>query len=147
MRRYRSFQKGESGHALILVLPVVLLLAACAAPSLNMQRSLLRGSGDVAATAYLDHNDDVAPRTLVQVAVGVQAFLESGDVSELPLDELKARLAQLIPIRYRAWGEQLLGVIDTQSVDVRGTVGVLNARRLEAFVIGFLRGAEAYERE
>lgn len=130
----------------ILCLLVPALSMGCSPGSLNMQRSGLRASGDLAITLFLDNNP--ASRADAKVhADNAMAFLATGGVTNLPVAKVADSLSAMIPLRYKDWVTQALAVAvvqaDSTTVHV-GKIGANNVARLRAFVRGVQLGAELF---
>lgn len=117
----------------ILIAVVFVLMVGCdkADYSKNMQSSTVRAGTDLAITATLDE----APvaneleflklkQALMEGAVDVKKFLDSGSIGELPIDQIEAKIKEILA--KKGWGSPLINQIldtiknflDSQHVDV-----------------------------
>lgn len=137
----------------IVALAGIAMLAGCASTygdddglSLNVQRSALRGAGDMTATVYLDRADEPDAERVAGIADGLYEFVGTGDLAALPLDVVEDRLCALVPTDYQWLVRQVLAVIVLQDVDVGERIGAANVERIEAFLDGVRTGAIKFRR-
>ena len=115
--------------------------------SLNVQKSLLRGTGDSGITTVLENQSE---EKVQEIADGVKTicndvlnFLDSGNIAGLTVNELKAELLEVVPEGSEDFVNDILSLVIMQNVDV-GSIGSRNVKRIRAFVKGVIRGAEDY---
>ena len=132
-----------------------ILLAGCAPPSLNIQRSVLRGTGDTAVTFVLDEvAEDKLDETsgkIKSIVEGVAKFLEDGKVANLTRSQLSTEILKIVPAKYKNWADQLLAVVSAQDITVDTAkvekIGVNNVLRLKAFLKGALGGIKEHNKD
>ena len=120
---------------------LVLCLAVfgCTPPSMNMQRSMLRGGCDAATTVALD---SVPVDQLAGVRVDISStcsalasFMGSGNVSDLTSATVTAKLQELVPERLRPYFSAVLAAVSSQQVNT-AKIGVDNIKRINAAILG-----------
>ena len=132
---------------------LLLIAAGCVPPSMNLQRAALRGGGDTAVTAVLgevsDENFDDTFGKVKSIVDGVAKFLDDGKIADLTQSQLSDEIMKLVPVKYKAWADQLLAVASgvVVSEDQIAKVGVDNVRRLKAFLKGTKTGLTEYKKE
>lgn len=137
----------------ILLTLTLFLAAGCTPPGLNLQRSILRGSGDAAVTFVLDEvsdkNFDASSAKIKSIIEGVSKFLDGGKVADLTQSQLKDEIQKLVPVKYKSWADQLLAVASATEVDVDkiAKIGKNNILRLRAFLDGTLTGLKEYSKD
>ena len=139
------------------LLAVIILFSTvgCVPPSLNLQRSVLRGTGDTAVTFVMDEvSDGKVDETLWKIKSIVGAlnkFLEDGKVAGLTRSELSTEILKIVPAKYKNWADQLLAVVSSQDITVDQEkivkIGPNNVLRLKAFLKGALKGLEEYNKD
>jgi len=133
-----------------LISVFVVFATSCIAPSMNVQRSLLRDSGDSGATVYLETVDAAKVATQqAQIEEACEAalkFLDDGKVKDLPIDAVAAEIKKLIPAEYALLVDMAIGAIDTAdpTVDVSKAIGAANVKRIRAALRGAMLGATDY---
>ena len=123
-----------------------LALAGCTT-TLNVQRSVLRAGGDLIATERIEDVDvdavDAEKLAIKSAAQTIIDFLDTGDVSVLPLDGVRQALRDKLPEQYKYIADLLLAQAIDQTVSV-DKIGPNNVKRLKAFAIGLKSGADEY---
>ena len=131
-------------------LMVLVLCVGCTAPSMNVQRSVLRDAGDTGLTVALDAVDEAAvpnvQKEVEQTTKAILKFLEDGKVSDLTHSDAVKELEKLIPANLRPYFDAVLSVLGTHQVDVE-KIGKDNVKRLQAACIGVLQGNTQYSLE
>jgi len=132
----------------LLTIPAVLLLmvSGCQGPTLNEQRSAIRGTGDLAVTVYLDEfsGDVVTERAeMSEVMDDLYEFTQTGDLAFITKDVLIRKLEAMAPDKYKPLVEQALDYIALQHVNVE-KIGAANVQRLLAFFIGAKQGCTQF---
>jgi len=81
------------------LLVLALTSFACVGTSTNLYRASVRGGADVAVTVYLDSLEAHADlqQDVYDTAVSLRAFIDTGELDSLPLDEAVAKLSAKIP--------------------------------------------------
>lgn len=127
---------------------LIVLMGCVSVQSLNVQRSALRGAGDAGTTALLERQDEVdadgVAEGIKNICNDVLFFLDDGNVNLLTKGELRAALLRVVPEESAKFVDDLLSLVSMARVDV-GFVGRRNIRRIKAFVIGVIRGADEYD--
>jgi len=124
-------------------LPLLLALTACNAittfGTMNVQRSSLRGAGDLSVTIMLDRIPEAEVGSL-QVRVmdfldAVEDLANTGDFAALTRTELVDQLIAKVSPQYTHW---VLAAIDTAlaAIPPDAEIGEYNRRRILAFIIG-----------
>lgn len=118
-------------------------------PSINMERSLLRGAGDTSITAVADgtQGSDLQARLVGAraVATTLLAFTNTGGVALLTTAGLRAELLQRVSPDYALLVDQAIAMVSTKHIDVGGAIGVRNVKRVKAYLVGVLRGVKNYK--
>lgn len=131
---------------LLCILSMV-LLGGCRA-GLNVQRASLRSGADVGVTTYLDEiNIEKVPErktVILQVATDIERFLKDGNVSDLPLVEIKAQLYKIVPLQYHQYVDQVLAAVSGLRVPTE-KVGKDNIRRMVAVCQGLITAVNEYD--
>jgi hypothetical protein len=132
----------------MLCAALAISLAGCAFnPSLNLQRSALRGSGDLAATGYLDTvsstSVDVSKANVMAVAGVFVDVLVNDYVSDMDTTTIGNMIKSRIDPRYYFLVDSMLA----RCVGVKPShaIGDTNRKRLLAFAKGVASGAVEYE--
>jgi len=116
---------------------------------LNFQRSALRSSGDLASTTRLElisvNAVEKEKADIIKYAKELLAFIETGAVKDLPIDELEAELRKLVPVEFALFVDAAMGYISAVDVDVDGKIGEANVKRIKAFLNGIISGATFYD--
>lgn len=125
-------------------------MTGCAAPSINLQLSSLRSTGDVASTVYLDDRaiDGVPKRQaeLKKLAEKIAEFLSTGNAAKLTETKIRDGVLKLVPEAYRSLGESLLESLSKRKLDVDvQVVGAANIARLKAFLHGIVIACDDYK--
>jgi len=116
--------------------------------SLNVQRSLLRGTGDGGITTVLENQD---ADKVAEIADGVKDicndvlnFIDSGNIGELTKGELKAALLNVVPDGSADFVGDIIGLVSVSNVDT-SQIGARNVKRIRAFLRGVILGADEYD--
>jgi len=119
--------------------------------SLNVQKSLLRGTGDSGVTAVLENQDEEKVAEVVDGVISicqdVLEFLDSGSIAELTRSELKRALLDVVPDGSADFVNDIMSLVSMARIDVDGKIGTRNVKRIRASVIGVIRGADEYSVE
>ena len=134
---------------IILALSVVALLGmGCRAPSMNVQRSGLRGVGDVAATVLLERVPEAAVPVVREKALEViaqcDAALSDGVLPGMSLDALKKILDEKVPEQYKPVSDAVLKVVRGIRLPTEA-LGENNAKRIRAALVGIKSGVTEYK--
>lgn len=127
---------------LIIGLFCLVAVCGCGQPviTLNAQRSAIRSATDIGTTAYLDQQqiEDVAKQqeAVDEIKRKIFTFLETGNVANLPLEQVKSQLAALADQKYLAIINTIIATISTQSIDIDGLIGEDNVARMLAALYG-----------
>lgn len=149
MKHYRPTTELIIG--LLIIIGVSILVSGCGtvatfADSLNLQRSALRGSGDVGATAYLDLNNSANPDKMKVSAEQMLKFFQTGDVSVFSLNAIKTKLEAIVSAEYVEWVDIALMIVGSQQLNVGQAIGKDNVKRIIAYLTGISTGATKFER-
>lgn len=127
----------------------LLFLVGCttAPTTLNEERSLLRGLGDLGTTVVLDravdrNNLDATKQEITNITQSLINFLDTGDVKNLALSAMKTKLRSLIPTKYQSLLDaSLLSMnLNSPDIDLNAKVGANNVYRFRALLQGVLNG-------
>lgn len=134
---------------LVMSVFVLIVLAGCTAPTINLQLSGLRSAGDVAATIYLDERDlSAIPKRKEEIskfAEKIAEFLDSGNAAKLTETKLRDAVLKLVPEVYRGIGTSLLDSLSKRELNVETQiVGANNIARLKAFLRGAAIAVKEY---
>ncbi len=134
----------------ILLLLMCLVLVVGCVPSMNIQRAGLRSAGDLGVTACLDAVPAEAAGPLKaeieSIAESILVFLDTGAVAALTHSELRTKLEELVPVKYRSYFDAVLSAVSDRSVDV-DKIGANNVKRLRAGAVGIVAGCTRYDKE
>lgn len=130
------------------ILPIILSLAGCGV-GLNIQRSVLRSTGDLGATIYLDEAVSAQSAESVRVELlnifnGVDKFMDTGSVANLSVDKLVIELNKIIPVKYQNYAEKIASHIEVANVNV-DAIGKNNVKRVKAFLKGAITALNDYD--
>lgn len=124
-------------HVLVGLLLLV-TLAGCQTPSMNKRVGLTDGVVSVATAVALDavsaDKYEAAKTEVVKVCGDLQAFLDTGKVSDLPVDQVEEAMLKILADK--GWGQwssivrSLFDYLDTVSVDT-GKLGENNLMLLK----------------
>lgn len=133
------------------ILPVlVLLMSGCKLGSVNVQRSGLRGAGDLAVTVMLDMTAEANVPQLQERIITfldtVEQFAATGEIALLTRTELTARLLAEVSEKYAPWVQGAISAALTY-LDARAPIGEKNQRRILAYVKGSRRAVALYDIE
>ena len=130
-----------------IVLLSVILLSGCKEPSMNSQRAGFRSGADVAVTVALDNVPDDKYQAMKDevhlVAVDIKRFLGDGQISDLPLNQIKQQLYKIVPVQYHTYVDQVIGVVSGVHVNT-DKIGEDNLKRMKAACDGIIRGCDEY---
>lgn len=135
----------------LTILFALAFVVGCVPPSMNLQRSALRGAGDTAVTVILDSSSDSSYKESLTkikgIAEAILKFLEDGKVANLTRSQIGVEITKLVPAKYKGWADQLLAAASGTVVDVDKIekIGVNNIARLKAFLKGTLSGTNEYK--
>lgn len=126
-----------------------LLVVGCTPPSMNLQRSLLRDTGDSGITVLLDETPlekvDATRAEVKDIGEAILKFLDTGKVYELTRSELAVELKKIVPEKYDVYYDMVMTAISEQQLDV-DKIGQNNVARIRAAVVGALRANELYKK-
>ncbi len=116
--------------------------------SLNVQKSLLRGTGDNGITAVLENQDanevDEIVKGVKDICNDVLMFLGSGNISLLTKNQLKNELLDVVLAESADFVNDIVSLVSVTNVDL-DTIGPKNVKRIRAFIKGVIRGADEYK--
>jgi hypothetical protein len=98
----------------------------------------------VVTTLFIERNDNVTAAGVLSAADKLVAFLQSGDVSGLPLDKLEAKLQAQVPVAYRPLVTRLLNSLSKKLATASGKIGKANVGRMLALAKGMRTAAAEY---
>ena len=132
------------------LLPLALLLTVavgCQRPSLNVERSLLRGSGDVSATLVINivDNQVEVQKEITTYAIAILKWLDKGEIDKQTAAQVAKDLKKIIPAKYWSLIDMAMGALDNVQADPTALLGVNNLKRLKAFFRGVQTGSIAFE--
>ena len=134
--------RNRLGWALML-LCLAAVSGGCSPLSLNMQKSGLRAVGDVSTTWLIEHREGVTAAGVLAAADKLIAYLESGDVSNLPLGDLEDKLKAQVPEQYAALVSKVVKAASKRLATATGKIGKNNVARMLALAKGIrMAGAE-----
>jgi len=117
---------------------------------MNVQRSGLRGAGDLSVTVMLDQTQaadvEELKAELTTFLYAVKEFIETGDVVVLTRTELTTRLLEEVAGQYTPWAHMAINAALT-TLDPTVSIGEAGKKRLTAFVHGSLTAAACYRTE
>jgi len=136
-------------RALLIFAVLGVLATGCKGPSMNTQRSALRGTGDVVATVLLERVDAAevpAKQALaLKVIAEVEKALDAEGVPELTLEKLQA-LMDKVPGEYRPVADAIMKVVRGVKLPT-DKLGSNNIKRIRAALKGLTSGINGYRIE
>ena len=126
-------------------------VTGCVTPSfssMNIQRSGIRSTGDMATTVALDsvllsEADSTKVKTR-EIALAVQLFLKDGKVADLTIPEISSELKKIIPESYYFMLDILIAQIQGITVDTQ-VIGANNLERLNSVCVGVINSCNLYD--
>lgn len=128
----------------MLLVLMALGLASCN-PTMNLQRSGLRGIGDLTAVVYLERHAVANPLEFREACIKVLDYIDTGAISALPLDKVEAELRRIVPARWAGFVPGIIAAASSRHADLATAIGLKNVQRLRAYVMGLVHGADGYE--
>ena len=139
----------NSVKGLVLALCVSVLLCGCNEPGMNVKMGSADASAGVAAVGTLEavpvEKFEVTKAKIIEISTELLGFVKTGQLAQLPLDEVKVALENLMI--QKGWGQYTYLVdvaiqwVKTQSVNV-GAIGADNVKLIEISLEEINRNAE-----
>jgi len=133
-----------------LLIAIVLLAIGCTPPSMNMQRSGLRGICDAGTTAALDAvSEESLPavqKDIKDTCDALSKFMADGKVADLVYSDFRAAIEKLIPQNLKSYFDAVLAAASTQELDI-GKLGTNNVKRINAAILGVQLANAQYAKE
>ncbi|MEK6832834.1 MAG: hypothetical protein AABY32_02210 [Nanoarchaeota archaeon] len=131
----------------IAVIMFVFILSGCNMDrSMNVQKSVIRGTGDVSATLVLEKTQlvDVEQRKIQmdKAATIVIETLEKDAIYPMTIDELRAKLRAKLPIEFWSYIDEILAYVERIKPSEYMSQTVID--RLLAYAKGFKIGTNEY---
>jgi hypothetical protein len=127
---------------------LVSALLACGCGTLNVQRSALRGAGDLSCTAFLDRAPEadvcVVAEETRKIAKGLIDFLDRLPAEGCYPDALFELLRDRAGAR-GAWLVEGARIYCGRRLDRRLTVGPDNVKRIRAYLTGVVEACDEYD--
>ena len=134
----------------LLLLVMVLGLVGCEPPSMNVQRSAARDAGDTGITIYLDgrnvHDLDEKKARILAIAIEIEEFLNTGEVSELTVGALKKQVNKIVPAEYQNLSDTVLEYLSEYSIPT-DKVPAEVVKNIKAALYGIRTGVAEYRIE
>lgn len=118
--------------------------------TMNVQRSGLRGAGDLSVTVMLDQTQaadvEQLKAEITTFLYAVRGFAETGNIATLTRTELITRLLGEVAGQYTPWVHMAINAALT-TLDPTVSIGEAGRKRLIAFVYGSLTATACYQTE
>lgn len=135
------------GVLLCFMLMAWVMLSGCRPPGLNVERSALRGGGDLGVTAILDAQPIGKVDTVsTEIREGVAAARKLFDEGTLTLGAFREKIIALFPSDMQRIAATILSAIEGTRVPTE-KLGPANKKRILAALNGADAGLNAYSKE
>jgi len=133
----------------ILVLFVALIaMAGCESPSMNLQRSAARDSGDTGVTIYLDQRKtedvDAKKKQTLTIISEIENVLNNQHLGLLTVEKLQAEVKKIVPSEYSSISNTILNFVADMKIPTEKVPESI-IRNIQAFLKGAKVGVTEYE--
>ena len=134
----------------LLVVTMMLGLVGCEPPSMNLQRSAARDTGDTGITIFLDEcSEDVVESKKAAILIiidEIETFIDTGLTGDLTVGVIKSQVAKVVPKEYGDLSSTILDYLAEFKVPT-DKVPVKIVKNIKAALLGVRRGVKEYRIE
>jgi len=137
-------------NLLMVAMVMVIGLVGCDAPSMNLQRSAARDSGDTGVTIYLDQRKvedvDIKKQQTLLIVSEIENILNNQHVGLLTVEKLQAEVKKIVPPEYSSISNAVLNfIVDIKIPTEKIPEPVI--KNIQAFLKGTKMGITEYKIE